>query len=131
MNMEIAVSLVLMTVVAGLILFIFLAAVLALVDRGSSSLRFAPVFVIAGISLSLIRMASYWALFYMARTGQEDISYLPLAFLLFPEGKLLPESGERTTVVQGILFSGLLAIGSFLWAAILGWSMRRRARRVS
>jgi hypothetical protein len=121
---------VLMPLVAGLIVFILLAPLLGFAKRGKSSSSFAMILTIAGISLSVIRMTCYWALFYMARSGHQEIGYLPLIFLLFPEAILLQENGQQT-IVQGILFSGLLAIGSFLWAAILGWSMTRGSQKVS
>jgi hypothetical protein len=124
----------LMPVVAGLFLFIVLAPILGFVKRDRSSSNFTLVFFIAGVSLSLVRLACYWTLFYLANTGQRDISSFPLGLLLLPEALLIPKAAVlpeigKWTIAQGIPFSGLLVTGSFLWAAILGWSMR--ARKVS
>jgi hypothetical protein len=124
----------LMPMVTWLVVFIVLAPILGFVTRDRSSSSFTLVFSISGISLSLIRLACYWTLFYQTRTGLPDFSLFPLGLLLLPEAALGPEAallpiGGEWTIDQGILFSGLLVIGSFLWAAILGWSMR--ARKVS
>jgi hypothetical protein len=114
---------------AGLILFIVVAPILGFFKQDNSSLRFTPVFVIAGIALGVIRVACFWALFYLDRTGQrETYDSVPFRLLIIPEGGLLLGI-RKWTIVQGILLSALLAMGSFVWAAILGWSMR--ARKVS
>jgi hypothetical protein len=124
----------LIPVAAGLVVFIVLAPILGFVKQDSSSSSFTLVFFIAGVSLSLVRLVSYWIWTSQARTGHLDASLFPFGLLLLPEAALGPEAavlpqGGKWTLAQGILFSGMLVIGSFLWAAILGWSMR--ARKVS
>jgi hypothetical protein len=98
------------------------APILGFGSQVKRSLPFARVFVIAGISLSLIRLACYWTLFYLTSTGQQDFGSLLLVLPLLPEAALLPGSAVWS-IGPRILFSGLLVIGSFLWAAILGWSL--------
>ncbi len=115
-------------IVAGLIVFIFAAPALGFANRGTSFLRFARVFFVGGISLSVIRAACFWALFYSERQGPGDLSLFPLALLLIPEGMLFAERLGRS-IGQGILFGGLLVIGSFLWAALPGWSLSPRKRK--
>lgn len=122
-------TLILMVVVGAVIVFLFVAPILGFVNRDKAALRFTPVFLIAGISLSVVRIACYSTLIYVDRTGQRDITTLPLALLLIPEGSLVPESASLT-IGRAVLFSGLLAIGSFAWAAILGWSMSRKRRSI-
>src|SRR5438876_12075595 len=103
-------TLILMAIVSAVIVFLFIAPALGFVNRDKASLRFTPVFLIAGISLSVVRIACYWTLIYLDRTGQRDITALPLA-LLIPEGSLVPDSASLT-IGRAILFSGLLVIGS-------------------
>ena len=98
--------LILMAVVGAVILFLFTAPVLGFVNRDKASLRFTPVFLIAGISLSVVRIACFSTLVYLNRTGQRDITRLPLALLL-PEGFLVPDSTSLATG-GAVLFSGRL-----------------------
>lgn len=115
---------ILTAVAVAIMVFLVVAPILGFVNREQASLKFTPVFLIAGISLSVVRIAAYWTLVYMNRTAQRDIMAMPFA-LLIPEGSLVPESDSLTTA-RAVLFSALLLIDSYVWAGVLAWSMNRR-----
>ena len=118
---------------AVLVFLIFVAVVVFFLGRSLSGIagresHTAPryslrrFFLIAGVSLALIRVGSLWILVHQNWTGRESLDLLPLVLLLFPEGLLLPK-GFAWTFWAAVSFSGLLAIGSFLWAGTASAAM--------
>ncbi len=84
------------------------------------------IFLSVGVILTVIRVASLWFLQVREWTNTQSISYLPLIFLLFPEAFLEEYLGPQVPapargVWDVLLFSELLAIGSFSFAYLLAF----------
>jgi hypothetical protein len=62
--------------------------------------------------IAFVRIAILWYATYREWTGTQSLSILPLLLLLFPEGAALPRNWPHTAP-HVLLFSGLLAVGSF------------------
>lgn len=74
--------------------------------------------VVAGMTMASVRVGSLWFLLYLRWVGRESLASLPFLILLYPEAFLLPE-GFAWSVWGAALFSGVLAIGSFLGSVAL------------
>ena len=84
------------------------------------------IFLLVGITLTVIRVWSLWFLQYREWTNTQSLSYLPLVLLLLPERLLaqylLPEAtATARSAWDVLLFSELLASGSFAFAYLLAF----------
>lgn len=70
-----------------------------------------------GLAVSSARVFVLWILVTREWAHQQSITYLPLVFLLYPEGFLLP-GNFNWTMMRAVAFSGVLFCGSFLIVAI-------------
>ena len=84
------------------------------------------IFLSVGVILSAIRIGSLWFLQFREWTTTQSISYLPLVLLLFPEALLedylvsyVP--AHARSIWDVLLFSELLAFGSFAFAYLLAF----------
>jgi len=77
------------------------------------------VFLIVGSAIAVVRLGAYFFLIYLELTHQQTLSALPLVFLLYPEGLLVPSS-QQWTVGSGFVFALALAAGSFMIGAFAG-----------
>lgn len=72
----------------------------------------------------MVRLAALWFLIYREWTREASLAILPLILLLFPEGWLLPAPVTWTTNTA-LVFSAILAAGSFLWVMLFILVSRR------
>lgn len=70
-----------------------------------------------GGAVALVRLGVLWFLIYREWTREASLAILPLVLLLFPEGWLLPAPVTWTTSTA-LVFSAILAAGSFLWVMV-------------
>ena len=81
------------------------------------------IFLSVGVVLTAVRVWALWFLQYREWTTTQSISYFPLVVLLLPEGLLaqylLPEAAPARSAWDVLLFSELLAVGSFSFAYLL------------
>ena len=82
------------------------------------------VFLLVGIVLTVVRVGSLWFVQYREWTNTQSISYFWLILLLFPEGLLAQHlmseaAAPARSVWDVLLFSELLALGSFVFAYLL------------
>lgn len=85
-----------------------------------------------GSGLALIRLSSLWFLLYAEWTHQQSLGSLLLVLLLLPEGWVIPKDFSWTWM-PAVIFSGLLVLGSFIWALslILAVNMAKKVLRRS
>jgi len=74
-----------------------------------------------GLAIAAARVSALLVVVWLEQTGRQTISALPLVFLLYPEGLLLPYRAGAGIVSRVIVLSVLLLIGSL--AAVVLVSM--------
>lgn len=120
-----------MYVAAQLIVVVVIAVIVARTLFGNQPRR---RLLSLGVTLSVLRVGALWFLQYHAWNRTESLGYLPLVFLLMPEGfaaERLFALGPDARVMSIVCFSLLLVGGSFLLASAVEFVERRVRRWVS
>ena len=83
-----------------------------------------PVRVLAfGLGLAATRIVILWLLVFREWHQQQNIAFLPLVGLLYPEGLPLPRNFSWT-LGTAVTFSVALLLGSFFFAFVLYGAVR-------
>lgn len=97
--------------------WVLLAIVLVIVIAKGTQCKVLPFFIGATLLLIVIRCGAFGFLMYTEATGRQSLSYLPLVFLLYPEGALFSSDhgwtvwnslGAVMLLMAGSAFMGLL-----------------------
>ena len=85
-------------------------------------------FIRFGLAIAAARVSSLWVLVWLEQTGRQTISALPLVFLLYPEGLLLPYRAGAGIVSRVIVLSVLLVMGSLAAVALVSLVAKQVSR---
>jgi len=81
-----------------------------------------------GLAIAAARVSALWVLVWLEQTGRQTISALPLMFLLYPEGLLLPYRAGAGIVPRVIVLSVWLVIGSLAAVALVSMLAKQVSR---
>ena len=81
-----------------------------------------------GLAIAAVRISALLLLVWLEQTGRQTISALPLVFLLYPEGLLLPYRADAGIASRVIGLSALLVMGSLAAAALVYLFAKRFSR---
>jgi hypothetical protein len=81
-----------------------------------------------GIPLAAVRVSALLLLVWLEQTGRQTISALPLVFLLYPEGLLMPYRADAGIALRVIVLSALLVVGSLAAVALVYLLAKRLSR---
>ncbi len=87
-----------------------------------------PSVIRFGLAIAAVRIAALLVLVWLEQTGRQTISALPLVFLLYPEGLLLPYRAGAGIVSRVIVLSVLLVMGSLAAVALVSLVAKQVSR---
>lgn len=117
----------LQVLIAAIIAFLYALVVIRLwqIKIARRAIR---VFVFAGFVLSLLRIGSLFYLGYRMESHTFSSNTLLLSYVLVPEIGLFSSIRQPNVVLDTLLTSAVLIVGSFLWALplLLFWGVPKR-----
>jgi hypothetical protein len=81
-----------------------------------------------GLAIAAARISALLVLVWPEQTNRQTISGVPLVFLLYPEGLLLPYRAGAGTVSRVIVLSVLLIVGSLAAVALVSLLSKQLSR---
>jgi hypothetical protein len=115
-----------LTIILNVALLVVLVLGIGYIAERKLSRSSRTIFLLVGTVLTVIRVGSLWFVQYREWTHTQSISYIWLVLLLFPEGLLAQylmseAAAPARSVWDVLLFSELLALGSFVFAYLLAF----------